>query len=58
MIGRFEELVTVFGGGGFVGRYVVEILLRSGVRVRGASRKPRPDNFIQPHAPVGQVGLV
>ena len=58
MIGRFEELVTVFGGGGFVGRYVVEILLRSGVRVRVASRNPRRDYFIQPLAQVGQLGFV
>src|SRR6185503_19821793 len=58
MIGRFEELVTVFGGGGFIGRYVVEFLLRSGVRVRVASRNPRRDYFIQPLAQVGQFGFV
>ncbi len=58
MIGRFEELVTVFGGGGFIGRYVVEFLLRRGVRVRVASRNPRRDYFIQPLAQVGQFGFV
>src|SRR3954447_9369509 len=58
MIQRFEELVTVFGGGGFVGRYVTEFLLRSGVRVRVASRNPRRDYFIQPLAQVGQFGFV
>jgi NADH dehydrogenase len=41
MIDRGDELVTVFGGGGFIGRYVCEILLRSGRRVRIASRNPR-----------------
>ena len=30
MIDRSEELVTVFGGGGFIGRYVCEFLLKSG----------------------------
>lgn len=58
MIERFEELVTVFGGAGFIGRYVTEFLLRSGVRVRIASRDPRRDYFIQPLAQVGQFGFV
>jgi uncharacterized protein YbjT (DUF2867 family) len=58
MIQRFEELVTVFGGAGFIGRYVTECLLRSGVRVRIASRDPRRDYFIQPLAQVGQFGFV
>jgi uncharacterized protein YbjT (DUF2867 family) len=58
MIERFEELVTVFGGAGFIGRYVTEFLLRSGVRVRIASRNPRRDYFIQPLAQVGQFGFV
>ncbi len=58
MIARREELVTLFGGAGFVGRYVTEYLLRSGVRVRIASRNPRRDYFIQPLAQVGQFGFV
>jgi uncharacterized protein YbjT (DUF2867 family) len=58
MIERFEELVTVFGGAGFIGRYVTEFLLRSGVRVRVASRDPRRDYFIQPLGEVGQFGFV
>ena len=58
MIEPFEELVTLFGGGGFVGRYVAESLLRRGVRVRIASRNPRRDYFIQPLAQVGQFGFV
>src|SRR5258705_7771859 len=58
MVERFEELVTVFGGAGFIGRYVTECLLRSGVRVRIASRDPRRDYFIQPLAQVGQFGFV
>jgi NADH dehydrogenase len=58
MIERFEELVTVFGGDGFIGRYVCEFLLRSGVRVRVASRDPRNSYFIQPLGQVGQFGFV
>jgi NADH dehydrogenase len=58
MIGRSEELVTVFGGDGFIGRYVCEFLLRSGVRVRVASRDRRNSYFIQPLGQVGQFGFV
>jgi NADH dehydrogenase len=57
MIERSEELVTVFGGGGFIGRYVCEALFRTGVRVRVASRDPRRAYFIQPLAQVGQFGF-
>ena len=58
MISRAEELITVFGGGGFVGRYVCELLLRSGVRIRVAQRDPRRAYSIQPLAQVGQFGFV
>lgn len=58
MIERNEELVTVFGGDGFIGRYVCENLFKSGVRVRVASRDPRNSYFIQPLGQVGQFGFV
>ena len=58
MIDRDYRLVTVFGGSGFIGRYVCEQLLDSGVRVRVASRDPRSAYFIQPLGQVGQLGLV
>ena len=57
MIERNEELVTVFGGGGFIGRYVCELLLKSGVRIRVASRDPRQAYFLQPLGQVGQFGF-
>ena len=57
MIDRNEQLVTVFGGAGFIGRYVCEFLFRSGVRVRVATRDPRNDYFLQPLAQVGQFGF-
>jgi len=57
MIERNEELVTIFGGGGFIGRYVCEALFRRGVRLRIASRDPRSAYFIQPLAQVGQFGF-
>ena len=51
-------LVTVFGGGGFVGRYVSEFLLRSGARVRVAQRHPRKAHFLQPLGQVGQIDFI
>jgi NADH dehydrogenase len=58
MVEPAEQLVTVFGGAGFIGRYVCEYLLKSGVRVRVASREPRRAHFIQPLGQVGQFGFV
>ena len=58
MIDRTEELVTVFGGGGFIGRYVCEVLMKSGVRVRIAQRNPKQAYIIQPLGQVGQFGFV
>jgi NADH dehydrogenase len=57
MLERSDELVTIFGGGGFIGRYVCEALFKSGVRVRVASRDPRRAYIIQPLAQVGQFGF-
>lgn len=58
MIERSTELVTVFGGDGFIGRYVCEQLLQGGVRVRVACRDPRRAHFIQTLGQVGQIGFV
>lgn len=58
MIDRDYKLVTVFGGGGFIGRYVCEELMHADARVRVASREPRRAHRIQPLGQVGQWGLV
>jgi NADH dehydrogenase len=55
---RDSKIVTVFGGGGFIGRYVVEALVKAGVRVRVAQRDPRQAFFLQPLGSVGQIGFV
>jgi uncharacterized protein YbjT (DUF2867 family) len=55
------KLVTVFGGGGFIGRYACEQLLEYNeynVRLRIATREPRRANYIQPLGQVGQFGFV
>jgi NADH dehydrogenase len=58
MINPDNRIVTVFGGGGFIGRYVCELLFDRDVRVRIACRDPRTAYFIQPLANVGQFGFV
>lgn len=50
-----NELVTIFGGSGFVGRHAVQALAKSGYRVRGACRRPDLAGFLQPMGDVGQV---
>ena len=48
------KLVTIFGGGGFIGRYVCEQLFAYGdhVRLRIVTREPRRALYIQPMAQV------
>ena len=53
-----SRLVTVFGGGGFIGRYVCEALLKSGVRVRVAQRNPKQAFFLQPLGGMSQLDIV
>ena len=57
MYDKKSGLVTVFGGGGFVGRYVCEALFKTGIRVRVAERHPRRAFFLQPLAAIGQLDL-
>lgn len=52
------KLVTVFGGSGFVGRYVVRALAAEGYRVRVACRRPDLAGHLQPLANVGQIHCV
>lgn len=48
-------LVTVFGGSGFIGRYVVQRLARAGWQVRVAVRRPDEALFLKTAGDVGQV---
>lgn len=53
-----QQLVTVFGGSGFVGRHVVRALVKRGYRVRVAVRRPDLAGFLQPLGAVGQIHAV
>jgi NADH dehydrogenase len=48
-------LATVFGGSGFLGRYVVQRLAREGWQVRVAVRRPDQALFLKTAGVVGQV---
>lgn len=50
-----SQMVTVFGGSGFVGRHLVQHLARRGHRVRVAVRDPEGALFLKPMGVVGQV---
>ena len=53
-----ERIVTVFGGSGFLGRYVVRALAQRGWRIRVASRRPDLAFHLQPLGRVGQIHAV
>src|ERR1051325_6593647 len=51
------RLITVFGGSGFIGRYVVQRLAHQGHRIRVAVRRPTQAEFLRPYGDVGQIVL-
>jgi NADH dehydrogenase len=53
-----DKLVTLIGGGGFLGRYVAQELLARGARVRIAQRRPRDAWFLKPLGGLGQIQFV
>ena len=52
------KLVTLIGGGGFLGRYVAQELLKREARVRIAQRDPKEAYFIRTLGPLGQTQFV
>ena len=52
------KLVTVFGGAGFLGRYMVRALANDGWRIRVAVRRPNSAHFLRPMGRVGQIQLL
>lgn len=52
------KLVTVFGGSGFIGRYLVHSLAKRGHRVRVAVRRPDLAGSLHPLGTVGQIKAI
>lgn len=50
-----SRLVTIFGGSGFVGRYITRRMANAGWRVRVAVRRPNEAMHVKPYGNVGQV---
>jgi NADH dehydrogenase len=53
-----NQLVTVFGGSGFLGRHTVRALARAGWRIKVATRHPNMGFFLRPLGTVGQIDFV
>ncbi|SLN71154.1 hypothetical protein ROG8370_03410 [Roseovarius gaetbuli] len=49
------KLVTIYGGSGFVGRYIARRMAQAGWRVRVAVRRPNEAMHVKPYGVVGQV---
>ncbi|RKT32232.1 NADH dehydrogenase [Roseovarius halotolerans] len=50
-----SKLVTIYGGSGFVGRYIARRMAKAGWRVRVAVRRPNEAMHVKPYGTVGQV---
>lgn len=50
-----SKLVTIYGGSGFVGRYIARRLAADGWRIRVAVRRPNDAIFVRPYGVPGQV---
>lgn len=50
-----SKLVTIYGGAGFVGRYIARRMAKQGWRVRVASRRPNESLFVKSYGAPGQV---
>jgi NADH dehydrogenase len=51
----FQGTVTIFGGSGFIGRYIVARLADRGWTIRVAVRHPGQAEFLRPLGDVGQI---
>lgn len=51
------ELVTIFGGSGFIGKTLVQHLASAGYRIRVAVRHPNNALFVKPLGELGQIQI-
>jgi len=50
-----RNIITLFGGTGFLGRHIVQALARTGAQIRIATRSPASAYFLKPCGDVGQI---
>lgn len=53
-----DALITVIGGSGFLGRYIVQRLAEAGYRIRVVVRRPDAALFLKPAGSLGQIQIV
>jgi len=53
-----DGLVVIVGGSGFLGRYVVQQLAQSGMRMRVVVRRPEAAAYLKPLGALGQIQIV
>lgn len=53
-----QDVVTIFGGSGFIGKYVVRELAMAGYRIRVVGRSPELAKDLRPYGYVGQIVAV
>jgi uncharacterized protein YbjT (DUF2867 family) len=54
----YNQIVTVFGASGLIGRHTVEALARAGYRVRACVRYPNLAQYLPPMGTVGQIQVM
>lgn len=52
------QKIVLFGGTGFVGRYIVRLLAKSGAAITVVTRNSESAKFLCPMGAVGQIGIV
>lgn len=53
-----RHVVTVFGGSGFIGRHLIQRLVRQGAQVRVPTRDTEAANYLKPMGEIGQIAPV
>lgn len=53
-----QKIITVIGGTGFLGRYVVQALARAGYRLRVVSRHPERLDELKTLGEIGQIAII
>ncbi len=53
-----NKIITIFGGSGFLGRYIVKELAKSGATINVVSRNPEQHLHLKTSGSVGQIRLI